>query len=60
MELGKAQVGYRTLLDALVPAYESFAAAAEKGSSAIDSLKAAVQAADDGVEKTKSMKRNIS
>jgi dihydroxyacetone kinase-like protein len=48
-----AKVGDKTMLDALVPAVESFRRAAQGGSSVREALAAAAQAAAQGAESTK-------
>ncbi|MCC6178030.1 MAG: DAK2 domain-containing protein [Chloroflexi bacterium] len=52
---GKADVGQRTVLDALVPAAEAARAAAEGGESAPAALRAAADAAERGAEATATM-----
>ncbi len=54
-ERGKATVGEKTMLDALVPACKAFAAAIKAGSSVVEGLEAACAAAADGVEHTKTI-----
>ena len=54
-ELGGAQPGDRTMLDALYPAAEAFRSSARAGGSIVDSWKAAVRAAEAGVEATQTM-----
>jgi len=54
-ELGGAQPGDRTMLDALRPAAEAFRSSARAGEPGIESWKAAVRAAEDGVEATRTM-----
>lgn len=51
----KAQLGDKTLLDALEPATDVFVQAVESGSAAKDALEAASKAAKEGAEKTKTM-----
>lgn len=55
MAIGKSQVGDKTVLDALFPAYEAMKTLQEKGGSLADMLEAAVKAAEEGVENTKNM-----
>src|SRR6188474_1493935 len=50
--LGKAEVGDKTMLDALVPAAESLRARIEAGDALPDALTAACQAAEVGVQAT--------
>ena len=52
MERGKASLGQKTMLDALVPAVEAMRTAARDECSLEKSFEAAVMAANDGVEKT--------
>ncbi len=52
---GKATVGEKTMLDALVPACEAFAAAAAAGKPVLQALEEACRAADAGVEHTKTI-----
>lgn len=52
---GKCQPGDRTILDALKPASEAAAAAAEQGGAFTDVIDAALKGAADGVEATKDM-----
>lgn len=52
---GKCQAGDRTILDAILPAADRAAAAANDGASLNDVIKAARQGAADGVEATKKM-----
>jgi ATP-dependent dihydroxyacetone kinase len=54
-ELGGAQLGDRTMLDALRPAAEAFRSSARAGESGIEAWTAAVRAAEDGVEATRTM-----
>jgi len=54
-ELGGAQPGDRTMLDALRPAAEAFWSDVHAGKSAPIAWKAAVRAAEDGVEATRTM-----
>lgn len=55
MELGGAQAGNRTMVDALLPAAVALDAALAEGASAIDALKAAVDAATQGAAATAHM-----
>jgi dihydroxyacetone kinase len=52
-ELGGAQPGDRTMLDALRPAAEAFRSSVRAGEPGIESWKAAGRAAEDGVEATR-------
>ena len=52
MQRGKANLGEKTMLDALSPAVESFTAEVEKGSTIVDAFEQAVQAAQTGMERT--------
>jgi dihydroxyacetone kinase-like protein len=51
----KAQPGDKTMMDALVPAIEAFAAATAAGKTAAQSMDEAAQAASAGAESTKQM-----
>lgn len=55
MELGGAREGDRTMLDALVPAAEAFAAALDRGEAPASAWASAVAAAEAGVEATRAM-----
>lgn len=50
-----AQVGDKTLIDALVPAADSLSASAEAGEELLPAMKKAAQAAVDGAESTKAI-----
>ena len=52
---GKAEKGEKTMLDALMPAREAFAGAAEGGADLKTALDAACKAANEGVEFTKTI-----
>jgi dihydroxyacetone kinase-like protein len=52
MKLGKAQVGDKTILDALVPASESIEKAADQDMPILDALALAEKAAKEGVQST--------
>lgn len=52
---GKAVRGEKTILDSLIPAKEAFSDAKEAGSNLMDSLKAAVAAAEGGMQETVDM-----
>jgi len=54
-ERGKATTGEKTMLDALVPAYEAFLDGAKTGKSVIECLELACEAAQLGVEFTKTI-----
>ncbi|TCS43159.1 dihydroxyacetone kinase subunit DhaL [Reinekea marinisedimentorum] len=55
---GNAQLGDKTLLDALIPTAVAWRDAAEQGLDAIAAMDAGAKAARDGAEKTKSMTAN--
>lgn len=55
-EKGKSQVGDKTMLDALAPACNSIKDSLENQDSTEDALRKAYLAAEDGSEKTKTMK----
>jgi dihydroxyacetone kinase-like protein len=52
IERGRAQVGDKTMVDALAPAVETFSRAAEKGTSMIEALREAADAAEQGMKAT--------
>jgi len=52
---GKAKLGDKTVLDALIPAKNEFKEAINKGEDPSSAIKVAAQAADKGVEKTKEL-----
>ena len=52
VQRGKAHLGDKTMLDALSPAANSFTEAVANGSSFLDSLKQAVDAAESGMKNT--------
>lgn len=52
---GKSTTGEKTMLDAMVPAFEAMTAAKEAGASLADVFAAGVKAAEDGVEYTKTI-----
>lgn len=52
---GKGDKGEKTMLDAMIPAYDAMAAAMEGGAPAKDVLAAGVAAAKEGVEYTKTI-----
>lgn len=54
-ERGKAEVGDKTLLDVLVPAYEALKEAKEKGADLKMGMAEAIKAAETGLEETKNM-----
>jgi len=56
---GKAHVGQKTILDSLHPALEALRAGLETGEVEADVVRRAVQAAADGVERTRGMKAGI-
>lgn len=55
---GNAQLGDKTLLDALIPTTIEIRKGAENGTSVLESLEKGAKAARDGAEKTKSMTAN--
>lgn len=55
MARGKAVRGEKTMLDAMIPAYEAMTQAAENGCAAKEIVQAGVRAAWDGVEYTKTI-----
>lgn len=55
MELGGAQLGDRTMLDALLPAADSFSNALQKGIAFKEAWQFAITAAEEGATKTASM-----
>jgi dihydroxyacetone kinase len=57
--MGNAQVGDKTLVDALVPARDAFVAALERGTGFSDALAAMGDAADAGKDATKGMQARI-
>lgn len=56
---GRAQAGQKTMLDALIPASNALAAAADRGKDVEDALKDAYDAAKVGVEATKDMQSRV-
>ena len=56
---GKAHVGQKTILDSLHPALEALRAGLETGEVEADVVRRAVQAAADGVERTRGMKAGL-
>jgi dihydroxyacetone kinase len=58
-ELGGAARGDRTMLDALLPAAEAFAAAVDSGRPAADALRAAALAAAEGARATASLRPRL-
>ncbi|MBU5442284.1 dihydroxyacetone kinase subunit DhaL [Paenibacillus sp. MSJ-34] len=52
MNRGKAKVGDKTILDAIVPATEAFRRASANGSSLAEAVEAASAAAEQGMERT--------
>ena len=55
MRRGKAEPGFKTMIDALYPAAQAYKDALERGDSDADTLEAVKQAAVSGAESTKSM-----
>ena len=52
---GKAEVGDKTMLDSLVPAYKALKESRKNGADLIEGFKKAAEAAENGVEETKNM-----
>lgn len=52
---GKAERGCKTMLDAIIPAYEAFKSAVEKGETIQTAANSATTAAEEGVEYTKTI-----
>ena len=52
IERGKAQVGDKTMVDALVPAVEAFSRAAQEGANMAEALRQATVAAEQGMKDT--------
>ena len=55
MTRGKAEPGFKTMIDALHPAVQAYKAALAEGKSDADTMAAVKQAAMDGAESTKAM-----
>jgi dihydroxyacetone kinase len=55
-ERGKAEVGDKTMLDALVPAAEAMRQAVDSGASLVEAVAAAAAAADEGARATVGLK----
>ena len=55
MTRGKAQPGYKTMIDSLYPAVQAYKACLERGDSDADTMAAVKKAAIDGAEETKKM-----
>lgn len=55
MSRGKAEPGFKTMIDALYPAVQAYKAALTEGKSDADTMAAVKQAAMDGAEATKGM-----
>ena len=53
---GKAERGEKTMLDAIIPAYEAYCAAADAGKGLDECLEAMCEAAKEGVEYTKTIR----
>ena len=53
---GKAERGEKTMLDAIIPAYEAYCAAMDQGKSLAECLDAMCEAAKDGAEFTKTIR----
>ena len=58
-ERGKAKVGDKTLLDALVPACEALEAASAEGTSLAEGLSRAATAAEEGAQATAGLKSRV-
>ncbi|MBM3187740.1 MAG: dihydroxyacetone kinase subunit L [Chloroflexi bacterium] len=58
-ERGKADVGDKTMLDALAPASEALQAAAKEGAPLAEGLQRAAQAAEEGMRQTTALKSKI-
>lgn len=52
---GQSDRGCKTMLDAIIPAYEAFKSSVSEGSSLIEAAEAATSEAEDGVEYTKTI-----
>ena len=52
IERGRAQLGDKTMVDALAPAVETFSRAAERGANMIEALREAATAAEQGMKAT--------
>lgn len=55
MTRGKAQPGFKTMIDSLYPAVQAYKACLERGDSDADTMAAVKKAAIDGAEETKKM-----
>ena len=55
-ERGKAKAGEKTIIDSMLPAAETLIKASEKDDNIPDAFCSAYKAAEEGLEKTKSMK----
>ncbi len=55
LALGKARLGDKTMVDAIVPASKAFSKAAGEGKSTLEALEFATEAARKGMESTKDM-----
>ncbi|SHJ59145.1 dihydroxyacetone kinase subunit DhaL [Tepidibacter formicigenes] len=53
---GQSDKGHKTMLDAIIPAYEAFKSSIESGNDLNTAALKAVEAADEGVEYTKTIK----
>jgi dihydroxyacetone kinase-like protein len=58
-ERGKAQLGDKTMLDAIVPARQALEKAAEEGASLLGALEQAAAAAEEGVSSTTQMRSAV-
>jgi dihydroxyacetone kinase-like protein len=52
---GKAELGWKTMLDALAPAAQAATTSAQEGATLVEALDAAAEAADRGAQATRSM-----
>ncbi len=53
---GKAERGEKTMLDALIPAYETYTAKVAEGADIVTALDAAIEEANKGIEYTKTIR----
>ena len=60
MDRGKANIGDKTLLDALAPAIDAFEEAQKAGKSLVECTDAAVEAAEAGMNATTEMRSKVS
>lgn len=57
-QVGKAELGDKTLLDALIPVTKSLHQSVEEGDNMMEAVEQSVQAAEDGAENTKEIEAN--